>query len=60
MNKENMLKRIAELETVNDQLQTELRYLDKLLREAGFENGLATLKFAAQELIDEDKEATEG
>lgn len=59
MNKEILLKKIAELETVNDQLQTELRYLDKLLREAGFENGLATLKFAAQELIDEDREVNE-
>lgn len=56
MDKEELIKRVAELETINDQLQAELRYLDELLREAGFENGLTTLKFAAQELIAEDKE----
>ena len=55
MTKEQMLKKISELESINDQLQTEIRYLDKLLREVGFENGLKTLKFAAQELIDQDK-----
>jgi len=55
MDKEKLMKRIAELETVNDQLITELRYLDKLLKEAGFENGLTTLKSAAQELIEEDR-----
>ena len=56
MNKEQMLKKIAELETINDQLQAEIKYLDELLREAGFENGLATLKYAAQELIAEDRD----
>lgn len=55
MEKEQLLKRIAELETINDQLQTELRYLDQLLREAGFEHGLISLKHAAKELIEEDK-----
>jgi hypothetical protein len=54
MDKEKLLKKIAELETINDQLQAELRYLDTLLRQAGFENGLTTLKHAAQELIEED------
>lgn len=54
MNKEKLLKRIAELETMNDQLVTELRYLDNLLKDVGFENGLKTLKSAAQELVEED------
>ncbi len=56
MDKEQLIKKIAELETINDQLQAELRYLDELLREAGFENGLTTLKYAAQELIAEDRD----
>jgi len=56
MDKEKLLKRIAELESQNDQLVAELRYLDQLLREAGFINGLATLKSAALELIEEDKQ----
>jgi hypothetical protein len=54
MTKEQMLKKISELESINDQLQTEIRYLDQLLREVGFEEGLKTLKFAAQELIEQD------
>lgn len=49
-----MEKRISELETINDQLVAELSYLDRLLKEVGFENGLSTLKMAAQELLDEE------
>ncbi len=55
MTKDEMQKRISELESINDQLQTEIRYLDQLLREVGFEEGLKTLKFAARELIEQDK-----
>ncbi|MBS0651019.1 MAG: hypothetical protein JSR93_07655 [Verrucomicrobia bacterium] len=55
MNKEELLKRISELESLNDQLLAEIRYLDELLREVGFEEGLKTLKFAAKELIEEDR-----
>jgi hypothetical protein len=54
MTKEQMLKKISELESINDQLQAEIRYLDQLLRQVGFEEGLKTLKFAAQELIQQD------
>lgn len=50
-----MQKRISELETLNDQLVAELNYLDRLLKEVGFENGLLTLKMAAQELLDEEQ-----
>lgn len=55
MEKEQLQKRISELETMNDQLVAELNYLDRLLRQVGFENGLMTLKMAAQELLDEEK-----
>jgi hypothetical protein len=55
MEKEKMLKRISELETINDQLLTEISYLDQLLKQIGFEQGLTTLKAAAQELIEEDR-----
>jgi hypothetical protein len=54
MTKEQMFKKISELESINDQLQAEIRYLDQLLRDVGFEEGLKTLKFAAQEMIDQD------
>lgn len=56
MTKEELLKRISELESINDQLQTEIRYLDQLLREVGFIDGLKTFKFAARELIEQDKQ----
>ncbi|HEX2580033.1 MAG TPA: hypothetical protein VHK67_06510 [Rhabdochlamydiaceae bacterium] len=59
MEKENMLKRISELETINDQLLTELNYLDQLLKQIGFEQGLITLKAAAQELIEEENQKEE-
>src|SRR5690349_9915526 len=49
MDQEKMLKRISELESMNDQLLTEIRYLDQLLKQVGFEEGLKTLKFAANE-----------
>jgi len=55
MQKEQMLKRISELESLNDQLLTELRYLDALLIEVGFEEGIKTLKVAAHELLQEGK-----
>lgn len=55
-----MLKRISELESLNDQLLAELRYLDGLLREVGFEDGLITLKFAAKELLEQDKDEMYG
>jgi hypothetical protein len=55
MTKEQLLKRVSELESMNDQLLAEIRYLDELLREVGFEEGLKTLKFAAKELIEEDR-----
>ena len=56
MTKEQMLKKISELESINDQLQTEIRYLDQLLRGIGFEEGLKTLKFAAQELVEQERQ----
>jgi hypothetical protein len=59
MEKEKMLRRISELETVNDQLLTELNYLDRLLKQIGFEQGLITLKAAAQELIEEENQKEE-
>jgi exonuclease VII small subunit len=59
MNKSELERKISELESINDQLQTEIRYLDQILREVGFEEGLTTLKNAAQELIEEDRQKNE-
>ena len=49
-------RRISELESINDQLTAELRYLDQLLKEVGFDEGLITLKAAAIELLQQDGE----
>jgi hypothetical protein len=52
-NKEQTLKfKLARLEMINDQLLTEIQYVDQLLRQAGFERGLESLKAAGQELIE--------
>ena len=53
--KESLLKRISELESLNDQLLSEIRYLDELMREIGFEEGLKTLKLAANEILEQDR-----
>ena len=55
MEQEDLKKRISELETMNDQLVAEITYLDRLLKQVGFEQGLLTLKMAAQELLEEEK-----
>lgn len=47
--------KIAYLEFVNDQLQTELEYIDSLLKMIGFSEGLITIKTVAKEMIREDE-----
>lgn len=55
MNYDDLKRRVSELESINDQLLTELRVIDQLLREVGFEDGIKTMKLAAEELIEEEK-----
>ena len=50
MTKAQLFKKIARLESIQDQLVTELQTLDIMLKSVGFENGLATMKAAATEL----------
>ena len=52
MKTNELLKKIAKLESLCDQMQSEMDYIDQLLREVGFEDGLQTLKEAALELIE--------
>jgi len=56
MKTNELLKKIAKLESLCDQLQSEMNYIDSLLREVGFEEGMETLKEAAIELIEKRKE----
>lgn len=52
MDQQLLLKKLAELESINDQLQSELEYLDDLMRSVGFTDGLATVKATAQALYE--------
>lgn len=58
MHMNKILKKLAYLEFVNDQLSTELHYVDKLLRAVGFADGLTSVKLAAQELCEQEGRAT--
>ena len=49
-----MQQKIAHLEFVNDQLSTEIRYVDDLLRLIGFSNGLESIKNAAKEVLEKE------
>jgi len=45
---------IAALESKVDMLETELDYLNKILVECGFPEGIKTLKMTVVELLEED------
>jgi hypothetical protein len=49
--KEQLKLKVAQLETINDQLQTEIDSLHELLTQIGFEDGIKSLKEAANEYI---------
>lgn len=55
MQKKDLVQQVAKLESINDQLASEIRELDKLARNLGFSDGIETLKAAAIELIEERK-----
>jgi hypothetical protein len=52
MNKTQLGTKIARLESMNDQLESEILYIDTLLRSVGFPNGLASAKEVALELLE--------
>lgn len=56
MEHQKLIKRLAELESINDQLMSELEYLDGLMRSVGFTDGLATVKATALELYERGEE----
>jgi hypothetical protein len=55
MKRQTLLKKLAKLETINDQLSAEIHYLEKLTRALGFAEGLKTLKAAALEMLETDQ-----
>lgn len=50
MSEEELKDRIAHLESVNDQLQAEIAYIDDLMKLLGFTEGLETVKGTAQDI----------
>lgn len=52
MTKVQLLKKIANLESLNDQLVTEVTYVDHLMRLVGFSEGINGIKATAEEIIE--------
>jgi hypothetical protein len=52
----NLRQRISHLEFANDQLLTEIKYVDQLLCLIGFCEGLESLKDAAKEVLEKERE----
>ena len=52
MTTNHLERKVAKLESLCDQLQAERSYLNQILKEIGFEEGLKTLKEAALEMLD--------
>lgn len=59
MTKTQLLKKIALIESVNDQLSTEIGHVDQLMRLIGFSNGLITVKATAIEILEKGIEIEE-
>ncbi len=51
MQDKELLKKIAKLETINDQLAAEINQLQQITHALGFAEGVKTLKAAALEMI---------
>lgn len=59
MQNHGLEKKVAYLEFVNDQLMSEIQYIDQLLRLIGFPGGLETIKNAAKEALEEEEELSD-
>ena len=56
MTKKELIRKAAYLESINDQLMTEIHYVDHLMRMVGFTGGLETVKATAKELYESENE----
>lgn len=56
MKRKTLEDKLAKLESVNDQLITELEYIDNLMRSIGFSQGINSVKGVATEIINEKVE----
>lgn len=51
MEKKDLMKKIARLESLNDLLSAEVSHIDLLMKMVGFTGGLETVKATAEEMI---------
>ncbi len=51
MNKKELERELASLESQLDYMQTEFSYVNSLLIRLGFEEGMVSMKLAAEELV---------
>lgn len=56
MQKKDLNRKIARLESKHDHLETELHELDTLLVKSGFPKGIDSLKEVATSLLEEDNQ----
>lgn len=59
MKEKDILKRIAQLEFVHDQLSAEILHIDRLLRSVGFPDGIRSAKEVAKEIIEAEGKGDE-
>lgn len=59
MKRAELEKQLAVLESVNDQLETEITFIDELLKNVGFPDGLESAKLVALEMLQEGAEESE-
>ncbi len=59
MKKKDLIRRLAYLESLHDQLLTELTYLDALMRQVGFAGGIESFKETAMEMYQKSHEKDE-
>ena len=51
MNPTQLHQKVAHLESINDYLTTEIKYLDRLMKKIGFTEGIESVKKAAEEMF---------
>ncbi len=56
MTEQELQDKIAYLESLNDQLEAELSYVDELMRLIGFAEGLATVKDTAKDIFENNED----
>jgi hypothetical protein len=60
MTKTQLLEKIARLESINDQMKSEVIYIDHLMRLIGFSEGLVTVKATANEILEKGIDLFDG